>query len=251
MVLSISSCQNESNGNVDVTVEKDSISAQEVNDSFIQTIETNQRDTFYFGSQQILIAPLEDTSCFHPVNDFNWRNSDLEAVKQDTSVHRIGDSLIFTLHNQDTVVLKSDAAEGDSWSDFGFNYYFVQNLSDIQQWEVFAMGYECHNTLLIDQRTGRKVKTVGSVSVSPNFEYVATYNADQEAGYTTNHITLYQNTGKRLKELVLMDLDRKDWAPYNIVWTSNNTLLIKQGRFVEEGYHIEYSCAEAVISDIQ
>lgn len=200
--------------------------------------------------KSMIVQQVENEGC--EGHQFNKVIDEDQILASDTTVERRGDSLIFKMHPNVTgesrqVVLVNSVSESDNWSEHGFVYEYQGFLESIEYWVVFAMGYENHKTVMIDRYSGKQTEMVGIPCVSPDRRFVLVGNADMEAAFTENHLSLYKWTSEDLELLVKAPLDTMDWAPYEVNWTDDYHFTIKQGRLNESNYAIDFNCAEVTI----
>lgn len=201
--------------------------------------------------KEMIIQSIDGATC--DGQKFNEVIDESSVIDLDTLVQRRGDSLVFTTYPtfdgiRKEVVLVNELVEGDVHSE-GFNFTYQGVLGQLESWVVFAKGFEQDKTILIDKYSGKQTELVGMPIVSPDKRFVLVGNADQEVGFTENHLSLYKWDwdANQMELLVKAPLDQMGWAPYEVVWTDDYHFTIKQGRFNEKTYGIDYSCAEVTI----
>jgi hypothetical protein len=195
------------------------------------------------NEKEMIVRSIEGEGC--DGFSFNKLVKEADVIDGDTLVQRNGDSLTFTFYNKSQFTFVSAHPEDESFDSFRYKYQGL--LETIEYWVVYAIGYEYDKTIIIDKFTGMQTETVGMPSVSPDRRFVLVGNADLEARYTENHLSLYKWNSEDLQLLVKASLDLKDWAPFEVNWQDDYHFTIKQGRFNENTNEIDYSCAEVSI----
>jgi hypothetical protein len=201
--------------------------------------------------KEMIIQRIEGGECSG--YSFNDVVEESTVIDEDTLVKRRGDSLIFTSYANTAGDTKElvfvDTYEEGSMDDGDYNYIYQGILKQFDSWVVFVKGFEHDKTILIDKFSHKQTEFIGMPVASPDKRFVLVGNADQDVGFTENHLSVYKwdwdSNGMEL--LVKAELDLKGWAPYEIVWEDDYHFTIKQGRFNEETYGIDYSCAEVII----
>lgn len=151
-----------------------------------------------------------------------------DTVSIDTT--RIKESLegikIF-LQNNDSVVLKNDTSDGENY----VTYHYKKTLSEINFVHIQGTYYEWTSDFLINLKDGRKTRMWEYPIFSPNRKLFICYSSDLESGEMVNGIQLFS-----LKDGMIQNVFEKeliDWAPNEIKWSSDSTLLIRRERYDE------------------
>lgn len=145
-------------------------------------------------------------------------------------VMRKGDTLLFK-SNQSilTTVVNNPNQDSDEFS----SYEFLKDMPEINQWLLKAFYYESYGFLFIDKTTGARIDLYGMPAVSPNFQYIVTFNQDLEAGFTFNGFQLFE-----IKDATLQLIESKElysWGPDNVKWKDANTLLVERSKIIDKG----------------
>ncbi|UKN00571.1 hypothetical protein K6119_12605 [Paracrocinitomix mangrovi] len=244
--LLLAACGSETEqSNDQSTSENESV---ELDDTTSLTVTTNDDGTevYEFKTGKITLKSSEDAACGKDYFGGPW-NDGKNLMEEDTSVYVIGDSMIFKLYNGSELVLKATQFTDDSDYDQVFSYGYVANLDQVDYWAVNAYGYEYHETYIISKINGRITKSVGHPFASPSKNYLIMINSDMEAGFTENHLTVFDIESDGLHEKGKLSLDTASWSPRGIEWISDSRFKVLQARFNEETYGLDMSCAEGSI----
>jgi hypothetical protein len=168
-----------------------------------------------------------------------------EFIDKDSMVVRNGDRLIFTLESGDTTILQNKPYNEDEEDYLNTALYsFSGTVNGLNHWEVFAFGYECHYTVLVNKKSGNKTTVIGRPVASPDSKLVICGNPDLEAAYTINGFDILNYKNEELNKVGQLEL--LDWGPYEASWKNDSVAIIKKGEFDAE-WNLIKSCVEMTI----
>ncbi|MBL0741831.1 hypothetical protein [Chryseolinea lacunae] len=145
-----------------------------------------------------------------------------ESIKTDSRVKRTEEGLIFKLKNGQTKTLKNTDTQDQDYA----SYVFQKKFDDVNQWLVFAIFFESHGFVMIDQNDGTETWMWSEPTFSPDKKYFLCGSADIEAGFVPNGFQLWTfQDGKPTK---LWDKELTDWGAESLIWAKDDVVFGNQ-----------------------
>ncbi len=141
-------------------------------------------------------------------------------------VRRAGRVLVLTPAQGPPVRLASTPpAEFTLQNDQGVRYQYWGSLPAAHQWVVRAWYWESDGTVLVDQRTGRRVEALGSPVASPDGRFVLLTSPGLGGGDQPNALSLVEITadGPRLR----WQREPTAWQPEAARWQAPGVALLR------------------------
>ena len=178
-------------------------------------------DSFYGGKNLLFVSDTTQTA-FESYFKLNNDTNEVSNLKRNEgSVSRVGDSLIFKLGKGEKILVN----KGTEADDFE-NYKFIGKINDINSYLVFASFWESYAFLIVNVKTGTETYLCGFPSVSPNKKYVVAAGFDLQAGFVFNGIQMYDVTPDSLKLNWSRELSK--WGANNLTWLDNDNLMLEK-----------------------
>ncbi|GAB7086975.1 hypothetical protein [Marinifilum fragile] len=170
------------------------------------------------------------------IQNFSNRHAEAKAIEK-YQITKF--NIPVRIENQDRIVLLESGRDirlvaNDTLEEA--EYTFEKAFEDYYLFRV--QWFEGNNYFLLNKLTGEKQYTIGRVFFNKSRELLMSINDDIEAGYSDNGFQLFErNKEKQLNEIWRFD---PGWAPEQLMWMDNETLIIKGYKFSD---HDDFSCS--------
>ena len=209
------------------SIQKESFDSTElvIDSMMIDSVVIDYDSILQIGNQKFAVTESRDTQPFKGMDLRFWPKED-SILALDPNVSRIGDSLVFNTSENGNVCIENVPYGEDDEMESAFFYLQGDQFSP-GYWELFAVGYEYHWSVLVSKTTGDTTCFHGRPLFSPDGKYVITGNPDLEAAFTENGFEFYNYANNSFKRIG--QLDPLNWGPYVMKWISNSEILVKAG----------------------
>jgi len=148
-------------------------------------------------------------------------------------VRRQGLALLLQPTQGNVARLTSTATEAELQNG-GVKYMYWGSLPAAHQWVVRAWAWESAGTVLVDQRTGRRLAELpGNPVAAPDGRRVLFFSPGLGGGDQANMLSLAQieTTGARL----LWQIEPTTWEPAEARWAAPNRVVLKRRHALPDG----------------
>ncbi len=137
-----------------------------------------------------------------------------------TSVVKNKGKLIIALANNKKVILKDSLADSDNVEQVIYTY--IEHLKDVGFYVIKAQHYETSEYLLINDKTGYKVKIWEKPKLSPDKKHIVASSNSLVYDAMPNGIQMWSLQSGTLN--LEWEYKQDEWEPDSIVWAGNSSL---------------------------
>ena len=212
------------------------LQGQDFGDAFITTndividISATDSVTFpdYFDNQQKIDSIIKQFDNRH-LEALAIEENQIELYKPEIKIE--GVDRVVSLKDGSKIRLSPNEMHDE------YGYTFEKAFKDNNFLLFRVQWFEGNNYFLLNTVSGEKTYTFGRVFISPNRKYFISINDDIDVGYSSNGLQLFMVDKKdNLKEIWEHS---PSWAPENIKWINNHTLITK-GYYHDEHMEVTY-----------
>ncbi|WP_147243387.1 hypothetical protein [Chitinophaga flava] len=177
-------------------------------------------DTLKVGDKQLLVY-LIDKATFeqYPAYKYPVDSSETRTLAKDSTVKRVGTSLVFQLTNGQQKVRADNEEEGGDY----VHYFYAGYYPALHRHVLSLTFYEGTGFELLNPDNGDTLNVWGPPAISPDKKYFMCSNMDIAAGFDVNGFQLFEINNKNLR--LVGDVSLEKYGIDKVQWIDNKTLI--------------------------